>query len=190
MTVVADILARLEAQGCHVKVEGDKVILVESGPPPAPNLKAEARKAKPAIRYALLRKQAEELAAFVDGDSPLPERQAQLSELLALQDRLAAAQEELWESWRRDGFTILWSALVEEFILVGDSSKPPGSEAIVLYTREEVEALKDACPERVIQAHRVKKAFGGTIATGGYRQDAENDPRTLGKRKLEKDGGH
>ncbi len=57
----------------------------------------------------------------------------------------------------------MWSALVEEFIVIGDPPPPPGSEALVHYTWEEAEALRNASPEHVIAAHRVKKAFKGEV---------------------------
>jgi hypothetical protein len=126
-------------------------------------LVAEARSLKPALVVELLREQVRNLVAFIDGDAALAEREAKLPELLAVEDRLSAAQADLWTSWRPAGFTILWSALVEEFVLVGDAPPPPGSEGVAVYTWAEVEALKDAAPERVRAAQKLKKAFNGTV---------------------------
>jgi len=165
MTALDDLRARLRSYRCDVKLAPDgKVKLVEYGAfSPTPDLVAEARKLKPALKVELLREQAWNLVAFIDGDAPLAERQVKLPKLLAVEDRLSTAQEALWASWRRAGFTILWSSIVEEFILVGDAPPPPGSESMAVYTWAEIAALKDAAPERVIAAHKVKKAFAGTI---------------------------
>ena len=163
MTLTADVLTHLAEIGCSASVEGDKLILTGPTDKIPASLLAELRRAKPAIRYALLREKADKIVAFIDGDSPLAKRQEQLSELLSVQERLSAVQSELWAAWRKAGFTVLWSALLEEFVLVGDPPPPPGSEGTVLYSWPEVEALVSAAPERVMEAHRIKKAFTGKI---------------------------
>lgn len=163
MTAVVDILERLGGLGCQAIVEGEGIRVVGPTERIPSDLMAEARRTKLAIRLVLLRNQGEKLAAFIDGDTPLSERQAHLPELMALQEKIAVAQEDLWAAWRREGFTILWSPLVEEFVLVGDSTPPPGSEGYAVYTWAEVAALKDAAPERVVAAHKIKKAFSGMV---------------------------
>jgi hypothetical protein len=149
--------------GCRPVLEGGKLHVRGAVDALPADLLAALRQAKPALIIELLHKQAWDLAAFINGDALLTERQARLPELLAVEEKLSAAQEALWASWRRAGFTILWNPLVEEFILVGDSSPPPGSEGMAVYTRAEVEALKDAAAERVIAAHKLKKVFSGAV---------------------------
>jgi hypothetical protein len=163
MTALEELRARLEYIGCWPELVGNGVRIMGQTERLASELLAEARRIKPALLVELLRKQAWDLAAFMDGDALLTERQAKLPELLAVEDRLSAAQEALWTSWRRAGFTILWSPLVEEFILVGDAPPPPGSEGMAAYSLAEVEALKEAAPERVIAAHKLKKVFSGAV---------------------------
>ena len=163
MTVVNDLLGRLSALGCRAELtEGSVKVVGEVDRVPT-SLMAEARRAKLALRHTLLRQQAQALVAIIDGDTPLAQRQVKLPELRVVEERLFAAQKALWASWRQDGFLILWSTVLEEFILVGDPPPPPGSEALALYTRAEVEAMKVVSPEAVVQAHRVKKAFRGMV---------------------------
>lgn len=162
MTMLGDVLSRLSQIGCRPVLEHGELHVRGAVDALPADLLAALRQAKPALIIELLRKQAWDLAAFIDGNTPLAERQARLPELLAVEDRLSAAEEQLWASWWRAGFTILWSPLVEEFILVGDAPPPPGSEGMAVYTWAEVEALKAASPERVIAAHKLKKAFNGT----------------------------
>ncbi|MGA2764341.1 MAG: hypothetical protein ABSG17_13355 [Spirochaetia bacterium] len=164
MTAVSDILTRLSALRCRAELSKDGVSIVGAVKNIPEELKAAARRAKPALVVELLREKARALHDTIDGDAPYEKRLARLLEYQETTDKLAQAQERLFASWREAGFTVTWSALVEEFILVGDAPPPPGSEGFVVYSLGEVEALKDASPERVIQAHKVKKAFAGTVA--------------------------
>ena len=131
------------------------------------SLMSEARRSKQALRYTLFRQRAEALRASIDGDFSLTERQARVPGLLAFEEKVTRAQAELWSFRRRDGFTILWSSLIGEFILVRDGSPQPVSEALAFYSWFDVEALRDASPEMVIEAHRVKKVFAGRVAASG-----------------------
>lgn len=157
MTAENALRACLSEHGCRIEIDNEGVAIVGQTDRLTAELVGEARKLKPALLVELLREQAEALTASVEGDAPLAERQARLRELLAVEERLTRAQLELWASWRRDGFTILWSPLVEEFILAGGGPAPPGHEGLVVYSWDEVEAMKDASPEAVVRAHRVKK---------------------------------
>jgi hypothetical protein len=160
---IADLIPHLAERACRIELDREGVAIVGQTDRLTAELVAEVRRLKPALVVELLREQARNLVAFIDGDAPLAERQAKLSELLAVEDRLSAAQKALWDSWHDAGFKIIWSPIVEEFILVGDGSPPPGGQGIVVYTWAEVEALKDAAPEHVIAAHKLKKEFNGTV---------------------------
>lgn len=163
MTAVGDLLIRLSTLGCRVELTERSVKIVGAVDTVPSSLMTEARRAKLAIRYALLREQAEALGSLIDGDFPLTQRKKKLPELLAVENMLAASQGALWASWRQEGFSVVWSALLEEFILVGDAPPPPGSEGMALYSWEEVQTLKDASPVQVREAHRVKKLFAGKV---------------------------
>lgn len=124
------VLADLEARGYWVKIQGEKAILTGQAPAPPPELLAEARRVKPALIVEVLLAKERELRAFIDSEAPLAERLARVPEYSRLLDEIGAAREELLACWRPAGFTILWSALVEEFILVGEGSPHLGARAI------------------------------------------------------------
>ena len=167
VTTVADILDRLPAIGCRVELSPAGIAVVGAVGRLTADLKAAIRCAKHALVVELLRRKAWELKDFIDGDGPSAERVARMREFMETCDRLAEARTRLFDSWRHAGFTIIWSPLVEEFILVGDDSPPPGSEGCAVYCWAEVETLRDASPERVQDVHRVKKLFGGRVRPTG-----------------------
>ncbi len=167
MTAVEGLRSRLEAAGCRLELAGEGLDIAGDTGRLAPELVAEARRIKPALIVELLRENVRVLAAFIDGDTRLAERQARLPEYLETVDRLTAAEQRLFAWWREAGFRTFWSGLVEELILVGEGLPPAGSEAYTVYTWPEVAALKDRSPEDVAQAHRVRKVFRGTVRTAG-----------------------
>ena len=164
MTLLEDTMAQLLRVGCRVVLEENELHIRGDLDRLPSDLLAVVRRAKAALCVALLEEKARELTAFVDGDTPLSERQAKLPELSVLLDRLSAAQEELWASWRREGFAITWNPLVEEFILVGNGPPPLGAERFVKYDRQEAEALQHTVPEQVRRIHKLKKTFTWRVA--------------------------
>jgi hypothetical protein len=160
---IKDLLARLSDRDCHL-VENDGVLEVAGQ---VKNLAPEdirlLREAKPALLVYALRVKWTDLLSVVDGGAPYEQRLARMPELLATQERLAAAQEVLFASWRKAGFTVVWSSLLEEFLLVGDNPPPSGSDEVVVYRWEEVVALAEAGETRVKQVHSLKRFFKGAV---------------------------
>jgi hypothetical protein len=169
MTAETVLLSRLSERGCRIELDSEGVAIVGQTDRLTAELIAEARRLKPALVVELLREQVRNLVGFIDGDASLAERKEKLPEFLTVQDRLSSAEAALWASWRQAGFSIVWSPLVEEFILVGDAPPPPGSEGIAVYAWAEVASLKDATPERLQAVHKLKKAFSGTVRPCGKR---------------------
>jgi hypothetical protein len=160
MTVVEDILGRLADLGCRVELSNGGVSILGPVEKIPTELMAAARRSKPAIIVELLRQKASRLRDFIDGDASFSERLAKLPEYQEVTDELATAQEKLFDYYRALGFKVVWSVLLEEFVLVGDGSPPQGTESYVTYSWAEVEALKDANSQHVRNVHRIKKTFG------------------------------
>jgi hypothetical protein len=160
---VVDILTRFAALGCRAELSDGGVAVVGSVEKIPEELKEAARSAKPALVVELLREKAWALRDFIDGDAPLAQRLARMVEYQETTDRLAEAQDRLFKYWQEQEFTVMWSPVVEEFILTGDGDPPPGSEGFAIYTWVEVEALKGASVETVRSAHKIKKVFAGTV---------------------------
>lgn len=174
MTLLEDLRHKLHSFRAEIalSVEG-KVKIIEHGKDAVPSeLFAEARRVKPALVVDLLQEKAWALRNFIDGDAPLADRLSRAAAYQDTVDRLAKAQGRLFDSWRAAGFTVVWSRLVEEFLLVGDGEPPPGSEAMAVYAWEEAKALEGADPESVRQAHRAKRAFGGKVESRRERNRA------------------
>ena len=164
MTALDDLRARLRPYRCEVILGADgQPKLKEYGEAPPTELVAEARRCRAALLVELLRAKAWELRGVIDGQATYEQRVAKIAEFQETTDRLAEAQERLLDSWGSAGFKVVWSALVEEFILVGDGLPPPGSEGYAVYTWAEVATLRETDSETIRSAHRVKKAFAGTM---------------------------
>jgi hypothetical protein len=146
-------------------------------------LSNESPYAVPPLLVALLKERAEALRAFIDaGTATYAERMARLPKYLKTVDHLAEAEQGLFVWWLQSGFLVLWSRLVEDFILVGDGPPPAGSEANAVYSWSEIAALKGMCPEDVAQAHRIKRIFSGTaLDCGDERRIPQHDRESAQK---------
>ena len=156
------IFDRLLALGVHVRLDGADVVL--SGAV-TDEIVPEVRRAKPALVVELLRRRARGLKDFIDGDSSYEERIRKMAEYQETVEKLQEAEVRLFDSWKASGFTVLWSVLLGEFLVVGDGPPPAGSEDFTVYTWSEVEALKDAAPDQVKRVHQIKRAFAGRVET-------------------------
>jgi hypothetical protein len=164
LTTLDTFRGRLRPYNCDIQLgsDGQPKLVEYEGEPPT-ELMAEVRRRRAALKVDLLRERAWALRDYIDSDAPLAERLSRVAEYQEAVERLAEAEDLLFGLWRSAGFVILWSSLLEEFVLVGNGSPPPGSEGFVVYEWPEVEALKDVPLERVVAAHRVKKAFAGMV---------------------------
>jgi hypothetical protein len=163
MTALEDIRAQLAAVGCKIELTNSGASIVGPVQDLTSDLRATARQAKSALIVELLRDKAHALKDFIDGDNPLAQRLSRLPDYLETLDRLADAQERLFDSWRKAGFKIMWIRAVEQFILVGDGDPPSGSENFAIYSSTEVAALKSASFSEIVKAHEIKKLCAGTV---------------------------
>jgi len=130
----AELLARLTALGCRVVVApGGEVKVRGNIDRIAPELEEILHASREVLAVEILTAEALALAGWLDTPSvPYQERLRRVPEYCRLLDRLAAAQQQVYDAWRARGWEISWDADREVFYLSGSGPPPVGAERYVV----------------------------------------------------------